>query len=188
MSLIAEYLMLGMVCGILIGGGLSGDDPSTYRAGDDSAKRLKETLILREQQGGIAGDTGTIRTIEPDGRWRLEEFRTEDGQEQTRTVKTGRLSPAELEALAKRFSSPDFQDLPEQVGEEEPINPHKVIIQFGKKRTTLSGIAPRFDEDETIKGLIMKTASGRGLAENKVWTRCADLADSIESRVAPPKK
>jgi len=187
MSHFSGYLVLSIVGAILVAGGFGGDEPSAYLAGGDGPKRLKETLILREQQGGIVGDSGTIRIVEPDGKWRLEEFRTEDGKEQAQTIKTGRLSPADLEALAKSFASNGFLDLPEKVGGEEPVNPHKIIIQFGKKRTTLSGISPRLDADDTTKALIMKTASDRGLAEDRAWSRCADLAHSIESKVAPPK-
>jgi len=187
MSHFAEYLALGMIGGILIGGGSGREDPSASLAGDDGPK-LKETLVLREQQGGIAGVTGTIRTVQPDGQWRLEGFRTAAGKEQARTIKTGRLSPAELEALAKSLADHDFLNLPEKVGNEEPVNSHRIIVQYGNKRTTLSGISPRLDADEATKALIMRTASDRGLAEDKIWTRCAELADSIESRVAPPKK
>jgi len=99
MFLFAESLVLGLISGILMCAGPDSDDSSAYLAGGDGPKRLKDTLVLREQQGGIAGVTGTIRTIEPNGKWRLEEFRKAGGKEQVKVTKTGQLSPAELEAL-----------------------------------------------------------------------------------------
>jgi hypothetical protein len=188
MSPFAECLVLGILSGFLVSTVPVVDEPSAYLVGGNGPKRLKDRVVLREQQGGFAGDTGKIRTIEPDGSWRIEEFITEDGKEQVKTMRTGRLSEAALEALAKSFATHDFRSLPEKVGEEEPVNPHKVTISFGKRRTTLSGISPRLDADETIKSLISKTATDRGLAADKIWSRCADLAHSIESSIATSKK
>lgn len=184
---IAQCLVMCLMSAISTDAGVGGDDPDAYLSKGDGPKRLTETVVLREEQSGIAGTTGTIRTVEPDGKWRLDVFRRRGGKEEATTTKTGRLSPAELTALAKDLASHDLLGLPEKVGVDEPVNPHKIILQFGKKRVALSGIAPRVDEDETTKARILKSASDHGVAGDKVWTRCAHLSQAVESRVAPPK-
>jgi hypothetical protein len=184
---IAQCLVLCLMSGFPTEAGPGGDDLSAYLTGGAGPKRLKEPLTLREEQSGFAGKTGKIRTIEPDGKWRLEAFRTVKGKEEITSTKTGQLDPANLDALAKDLAAHDLMSLPEKLGGDEPVNAHKVILQFGTRRATLSGVMPRLQGDESTKALIMRSASNRGVAGDKIWARYADLAHAIESRVAPPK-
>lgn len=184
-----QFAIVCLVGSLLTAAARSADGPADYLTGEGSSVRLKAPLILREEQGGIAGTTGTIRTIQENGEWSLVEFQTNsEGVEEKKTIKSGRLSPEGLTALASDLAKQDLTGLPEKLGEDEPVNPHRVIIQFGPKRTTLSGVAPRLEEGETTQAVILKSASGRGIAAEKFWKRCADVADAVESRVAPPKK
>lgn len=184
---IAQCLVLCLMSGFPAEAGPGGDDVSAYLKEGAGPARLKEPLTLREEQDGFAGKSGKIRTIEPDGEWRLDQFRTVDGKEEITGTTSGKLTPAHLDALAKDLATHDLMGLPEKLGGDEPVNAHKVILQFGKKRATLAGVIRRARPDETTRSVIMKSATSRGASGDKVWARYADLAHAIESRVAPPK-
>ena len=184
---IAQCLVLCLMSGFPAEAGPGGDDVSAYLAGGAGPRRLKESLTLREEQNGFAGKSGMIRTIEPDGKWRLDEFRTVKGKEEITGTRSGKLTPAHLDALAKDLATHDLMGLPERLGGDDPVNAHKVILRFGKKQATLSGVMPRLQDDETTRAIIMKSASDRGASGDKAWARYADLAHAIESRATPPK-
>ena len=126
------------------GPGLAADDLETYLTEDKGRKVLKEPLTLREEQGGIAGITGTLWTVEPSGKWRVERFRRDkDGSEDRTPMRSGTLSAAQLEALAKTLAARDLAGLPVKTGRKAPVNPHNITITFGKKSATIQGLPAR---------------------------------------------
>ena len=95
----------GLVLAAVLGPGPRGHDPATYLTENEGRKVLKEPLTVREGQVGIAGLTGTVWTVEPSGEWKYSRFRrNRDGSEHLTPIRSGTLSAAELEDLAKSLA------------------------------------------------------------------------------------
>ena len=125
-------------------------EPPTAKYLGSDGKNLKESLVLREEQGGIAGTSVTEWTIEKDGKWTLAQFLVAgNGKEQdgTRQKTAGQLKPTELTKLVERLAADNMLDLPATLGTAAKINPHNYVLHFGKKKITLSGAQPRIDNN-----------------------------------------
>src|SRR3954469_10130500 len=72
-----------------------------YLAEKADRPKLKERLVLREEQLGFAGVSGKLWVVEPDGRWRIDEIQPAGtGKVQEKTLASGQLTPDEVVALA----------------------------------------------------------------------------------------
>ena len=69
MSITASFTTVHVLVVAMAGPVFSCDDLGSYLTENNGRKALKEPLTLREEQGGIAGITGTVWTIEPSGQW-----------------------------------------------------------------------------------------------------------------------
>jgi hypothetical protein len=63
MSLTASFQTSIVLLVLMTGPGFGGPDLSAYLTEKDGRKTLKEPLVLREVQEGIAGAAGTFRPI-----------------------------------------------------------------------------------------------------------------------------
>jgi hypothetical protein len=178
-------LMPPSMAALILGGAMmalahGSEELSTYLVEKDGQKALKEPLTLREEQGGIAGITGTMWVIEPSGQWRVVRFSPhKDGTEKLVTRQSGKLTPEQLTALAKSLASRDLVGLPEMTGRENKINRHCYILKFGQKTATLAGVPPR--RNLTITESIRKAAPAKEQADAAVWDRFAHLAQAVET-------
>ncbi len=97
--------------------------------------KLAHALSLRDAQGGFAGFSGHLWTIEPDGSWRREPFLN-------RNVRAadmkGQFTKEQLAALEKYLTKHDLLGLPERIGKPVGANPHVFTIAFGEKQTALT--------------------------------------------------
>lgn len=111
-----------------------------------TAGQLKYTLEFQDVQGGVAGFTGTARIIEPSGEWRVVRFHnTPLGT----PLRQGKLTEAQIAALATHLAAQDFLALPRQLGSETLVNPRQLTIRFGDKATTM-GWRPLADLTEAV--------------------------------------
>lgn len=97
--------------------------------------QLAHALVLKDAQGGFAGFSGHIWTIEPDGSWRREPFLNRNAREADRK---GTLTKQQLVALGKHLTTQDLMGLPGQIGKNIGANPHVFTITFGEKQSSLT--------------------------------------------------
>jgi hypothetical protein len=167
--------------------GFGAQDVKAYLTEKDGRKALKEPLVLREVQEGIAGKTATVWTIEPSGAWHVARARSnKDGSEHLTPVSSGKMAPEQLEALAKVLADVNLVGLPERTGHAAKINPHEVILKFGQKTATLEGLPAR--RNLKVAELIRKSAPANEAAEVQVWERFAHVVQAVESHCQEAKK
>jgi hypothetical protein len=182
-SFLTSLLLLVMMTSL----GFGGQDVKAYLTEKDGRNALKEPLVLREVQEGIAGKTATVWTIEPSGEWRVARARSEkDGSERLTPVSSGKVSPEQIAALAKVLADVNLAGLPEKTGRAGKINPHEVILKFGQKTATLEGLQPR--RNLKVAELIRTSASAHDAAEAQIWERFAHVVQAVESHCQEPKK
>jgi hypothetical protein len=187
MSITTSVLTALVLSGFVASPGRSGDDAGVYLSEKDGQKVLKAPLTLRVEQVGFAGTTGTVWTIEPSGHWKVARFRlSPDGKEQLTPLRSGTLSPAQLEAMAKALAARNLAGLPAKTGREAKVNPHRVTIQFGEKKATLEGLPPRRDSSP-LADFIRKAAPADEQA-SEVWERFAHLVQAVETHCQEPKQ
>jgi hypothetical protein len=175
-SFMAALVLVGMMAGAGYGG-----DLNSYLGEKEGRKALKEPLTLREEQGGIAGITGTVWTIEPSGQWRVAQFSpNKDGTERLKPVRSGTLSPADLESLARTLDAQDLAGLPERAGPEAKINPHRITLRFGQKTATLQGL-PQARPNLSMAENIRKAATAIRGVDSAVWERFANVVHAVET-------
>jgi hypothetical protein len=174
-SFMAALVLVGMIAGAGYGG-----DLGAYLGEKEGRKALKEPLTLREEQGGIVGITGTVWTVEPSGQWWVARFSpNKDGAERLIKLRSGTLSPADLESLAKTLDAQDLAGLPEKTGPEAKVNPHRITLRFGQKTATLEGLPPR--RNLSIAENIRKAATATQRADAAVWERFANVVHAVET-------
>jgi hypothetical protein len=98
---------------------------------DDTKPALKETLRIKDVQGGFAGFTGTQWTIEPSGEWTIA---TVFNRQLTEKAK-GKLSAQQLAELGRELEKYKVEGLTSSG--KPTTNPHEVTVLLGKKTATL---------------------------------------------------
>ena len=92
---------------------------------------LTAKLSLKDAQGGFAGFNGWVITVEPDGTWERRPFAfTHKFKEPDRR---GKLTAAELKALAEKLKRSEIKSLPASLGKYQGANPHVVTLTFAGK-------------------------------------------------------
>ncbi len=119
--------------------GKGGDKPGnpaskkqTYLTADGS---LKHALTLKDAQGGFAGFSGHLITIEPDGTWQRQPFLNQNVRAAERK---GKFAKAHLATLAAHLSKNNLAGLPKQIGKPLGANPHIYTITFGDTQSILT--------------------------------------------------
>jgi hypothetical protein len=180
----AAVLLLAMV---MATPSIGADEPSAYLTDANGRKALKEPLTVREQQEGFAGMTGTIWDVGTDGKWKVSRFRrNRDGTEQLTPLRSGTLSSAEIEGLAKSLAEREFAALPAKTGEPAKVNAHTLTIGFGKKTAKLEGLPAR--RVDSLADHVRTSAPVTEKADASVWARFAHIAEAVESRCKAPEK
>jgi hypothetical protein len=99
---------------------------------DDTKAALKETLTVKDVQGGFAGFTGKQWTVEPSGKWKVYEVFNERLTEKA----GGELKKEQLTELARELEKYRLADLSSKG--KETTNPHVITISQGKKSVRLT--------------------------------------------------
>jgi hypothetical protein len=130
--------------------------------------KLTRKVVLTDLQGGFAGFTGHRWTIEPSGKYIVASVRNE----RDTVLKKGELSDKQYATLAKELARYKLEALPAKAGGRPMANPHRVLIEVGKRKCelTLRAGAPLPKPDP-------KTVDGR-----------FGGAVSAVSKVLPPRK
>jgi hypothetical protein len=179
MATTASLLTTLVVLGMMAAPGFPGEDLGAYLVDKDGRKALKEPLTLRVTQDGIAGKTGTVWTIETSGKWRVSRLNTKDGQEHLTSIRTGIMTAAELESLAKTLHAQKLTEIPAKTGTEPKVNAHTVTLRFGERTASLAGLSSR--KSPTLAEHIRKSAATKPEAEARVWERFAEVAKAVET-------
>jgi hypothetical protein len=120
---------------------------------------LTEKVELQELQTGFAGTTGTVWTVEPDGRYTI----AGKINEQLTPRQEGMLDAAQLSKIAETLAAADAGNLPIEMGEPPPVNPQTIILRVGEKSSTfntIGGIDPdRVDGDDDPRSRLLKIAA-----------------------------
>ena len=106
--------------------------------------------MLKDAQGGFAGFSGHIWTIEPNGSWRREPFLNRNVRAADRK---GQLTRDQVVALSRQLAAHDLLGLPKQIGKNIGANPHVFTITFGEKQASLTvppgAPLPKIDPKDT---------------------------------------
>ncbi len=96
---------------------------------------LKETITLRDLQGGFAGFTGWLTTINPDGTWN----RRQVFNQQLREIShQGSFSVDQVKSLNAVLAAARVEQLPERIGQFAGANPHVVTLTVGNRQSVLT--------------------------------------------------
>jgi hypothetical protein len=101
----------------------AGKDAGDYLTRDG---KLKDSLDILDVQGGFAGFTGTLLSVQPDGAWK----RSSVFQKKTKPLQEGKLTEKQVRELAAALAKYDLLHL-ENAG-KAGTNPHNVSLTFGK--------------------------------------------------------
>lgn len=97
--------------------------------------QLTAKLMLRDAQAGVAGESGTVWIIDPEGTFSISRF---FNNKVNKSCRTGQLTQEQLATLAKVLTAQEFFELPSEVGHGPEVNPHRITISFGEKTSTLT--------------------------------------------------
>jgi hypothetical protein len=102
--------------------------PAGKDAGDYLTKdgKLKHSLEILDVQGGFAGFTGTLLSVQPDGSWK----RSSVFQKKSKLLNEGTLSSKQLNELAAALAKYELLRLSD--AGKSGTNPHNVSLTFGK--------------------------------------------------------
>ena len=144
--------------------------------------QLKENLVLKEEQGGIAGRTVRTWTVQPSGAWTFVQVLVDPNGAEiagTRKELKGTLDQRDVKELAKALAAKDLAGLPGALGQKSKVNPHSYVLGFGKRESRIDGALPR--RGEPIQENIIRSAPVKDAAEQNPWRRFADIAHVIET-------
>jgi len=97
--------------------------------------RLPAQLVLRDGQQGFVGESGTVITIEREGRFRIAKF-VNDRIESPHLK--GILRAAGIRELARAWARVNPADLPGVMSRSAAANPHRLQLSVGKRTSTLT--------------------------------------------------
>jgi hypothetical protein len=127
----ASWVFLAVLAGLLVrpadAGGKGGKDSYLTAGG-----KLKAALEVLDVQGGFAGFTGTEIKVARDGKWEV----SRAFQKKRERLSSGELNEGQLKKLAAALAKYDLLGLKDEG--KAGANPHRVTIQFGKHRATLT--------------------------------------------------
>lgn len=92
---------------------------------------LTAILSLKDGQGGIAGITGLLWTVRPDGSWERKPF---TNKSIGKPDQKGKLTPKQLQTLADILAHAQIHKLPAKIGNFRGPNPHLVTLSWGKQQ------------------------------------------------------
>ena len=96
--------------------------------------QLRDEVQVRDAQHGVVGETGTLWVIEPSGAFKVSSF---VNRKVGPPEREGRLTPVQMELVARSLARQRFNDLPQRIGEGAPPNPRVISVVFGDHSATL---------------------------------------------------
>jgi hypothetical protein len=96
---------------------------------------LPKKISLKDAQGGFAGFTGWVTTINTDGTWDRRQF----FNQQLRPIEMqGRLTDAQAKAILATITNTQIEKLPARLGKFHGANPHVLTLTYGEKQIVLN--------------------------------------------------
>ncbi len=143
---------------------------------------LKYELVLREEQGGVAGLRGTRWSIKPDGSWEVAKFKVVQSEDRVleNTRRKGKLTLEQVQSLVRELKSEKLLDIRSHLGTEEGINPHRYILIFGNHKIALEGVETR--REGNIRDNILSGSPPMDQESARDRDRFANIASLIEDR------
>lgn len=92
-------------------------------------------LTLRESQGGFAGMTGTVWTINSDCSFTVSGFVNDQTRE---PQKRGQLTKEQILSLSRLLSDKSVKQMPAQIGTPAPVNPRQITMRYNDKKSVLN--------------------------------------------------
>jgi hypothetical protein len=96
---------------------------------------LSAALVLKDTQGGFAGETGMVWTIAPDRSYTVAR---QIGRKVLDPHKQGRLTSEQQARLNELLGRMTAAALPEQFGGGPQANPRRITLSYGGKQSMLS--------------------------------------------------
>ncbi len=106
---------------------------------------LSTALVLKDTQGGFAGETGMVWTIAPDCSYTVAR---QIGLKVLDPHKQGRLTPEQRARLKELLDRMTAAAPPEQLGSGPQVNARRITLSYGGKQSVLS--APPGGELSTL--------------------------------------
>jgi hypothetical protein len=111
--------------------------PGFLISGTNMAQESSQSapLVLKDVQGGFAGETGRVWTISPDGGYTVAR---QIGLTELEPDQQGRLTPeqwAELKTLLDRLA---VMVLPRQLGGAPQVNARRITLSYGGRQSVLN--------------------------------------------------
>jgi hypothetical protein len=131
--------------------------------------QLSSQLVLVDGQQGFVGETGTITTIEPDGRFSVADFVKAQVQPPSRA---GQLSADALRRVGRVVASELGPGLPPTIGGPAKANPHRLRVRYGTVGTTL--VLPAGSDLEGDAETLMRDADEPTARVLRVWKTVRD--------------
>ncbi|HIL25677.1 MAG TPA: hypothetical protein EYG19_09815 [Verrucomicrobia bacterium] len=96
---------------------------------------LPKKISLKDAQGGFAGFTGWVTTINVDGTWNRRQF----FNQQLRPIeKQGKLTDAQAQSIKAAIATAQIEKLPARLGKFRGANPHVLTLTHGEKQIVLT--------------------------------------------------
>jgi hypothetical protein len=107
---------------------------------------LTAPLVVKDLQGGVVGQTGTVWTIAPDGGFTVAR---QIGARVATPHKRGRLSGEQTERLRAMLERPAMAALPAQLGEAPHANARQITVASGAISVVLT--LPAAGDPKTLR-------------------------------------
>jgi hypothetical protein len=128
---------------------------------------LSAALVLKDTQGGFAGETGMVWTIAPDCSYTVAH---QIGLKVLDPHKRGRLTPEQQARLKELLEGMAATALPEQLGGGPQVNARRIVLSYCGKQSVLS-LPPGGGDSSTL----------RAEAANEPTRRLLELADDLKA-------
>jgi len=102
---------------------------------EPGAAVLKEKLTLRDLQGGFAGFTGWLTTVNVDGTWTRQQV---FNRQLRPAAQSGKLTATQIKSLQAALNAAEVAKLPAQIGNFRGANPHVVTLTIGNRQSVLT--------------------------------------------------
>jgi hypothetical protein len=147
---------------------------------DPPAAKSPWPIVVRESQGGIAGESVTEWKLEMSGAWTVATYVVVNGKEMagTRKSKTGRMTPEQLKKLKEQLTAAKLDGVPAQLGTAEKVNPHTYRMQLGNEHEFLLAGTPSRVEG-TAKANILGAAPAANVKDADQWKKAAEGIQAV---------
>ncbi|MBY0230994.1 MAG: hypothetical protein K2W96_17040 [Gemmataceae bacterium] len=139
-------------------------------ADEEPRGKLDSMLVVKDLQGGFAGLTGKVWTVDKDGSWTVGDQGPRAVVKVTGKGKLGAAALGKLAAAVKKYGAGTLK----KAGKAPGANPHTVTVSYGKNEATLDldtgADLPAADEKEMagrFAGIVAAVKEAVGKAGKK---------------------